>query len=473
MLLKKQWEDYTVAVFRTMAYSSADEMVFGRALKPVNCGFDLAIGSGFVIPELKYAPRPGTESSLESILEEYRRITTDALKRAVAIGIPMLVLELEHVYQLSHNPEWGAAVARMTAEMLEEYHSKYGLKCALRATIADFRRPANGLRDGEDLTTMLQAFDRSAAEGAHILSIESTGGKEVFNHCLTRQDLRGILFAVGVLGSLDMQFLWSKIVEIADRRGVIPGGDTDCAHANSAMFMAAGLLDTEMPHVFAALIRAIGAARSLVAFEQGAKGPDKDCGYEGPVIKAITGSPISMEGKSCACAHSSMCGNIPAAVCDLWSNEAVQYGEMFGGTTPQVFMEILGYDAAQMNAALQMGVETILRDVFVASDKYRDPQAFVLAPDVAYEIGKAIISHEDYYLRAKAAAVKAAELINQANSSGSLALTRFERRVLDECIDCLNSLPDDPDQFTSECLKEYACVEDFRPHNYGIAGGAS
>lgn len=458
--------------FRSMAYQSPDEMTFGRALHPVTCGFDLVIGGGYVSPELKYAPRPGSESSLDSMMDEYRRITQDALTRAVAIGLPSIVLELEHVFQLSHNPEWGAAVARMTAQMLEEYHSRYGLKSALRATIADFRQPAHGLRSGDALDTMLQAFDLSAAEGAHILSVESTGGKEVFNYCVTRQDLRGILFAVGVLGSLDMQFLWNRIVEIAQARGVVPGGDTDCAHANSAMFMAGGLLDTEMSHVFAAIVRAIGAARSLVAFECGAVGPDKDCGYEGPVIKAVTGAPISMEGKSCACAHSSMSGNIPAAVCDLWSNEAVEYAPMFGGTTPQVFTEILGYDVAQMNTALANGAENILRDIFIASDKYRDPQAFVLAPDVCWELGRAITAHDDYYLRSRAAALRTAELIAQANAAGDLELTRFERRVLEECTECLTSLPDDPDEFLRQCTADYANVPEFRPENYGLKEGS-
>ncbi|MGQ9524068.1 MAG: methyltransferase MtaB domain-containing protein, partial [Armatimonadota bacterium] len=81
--------------FRTMAYKSPEDMVFGRALRSVSCGFDLTIGAGWVIPELKYAPRPGSESSLDSMLDEYRRITQDALSRAVAIGLPSIVLELE------------------------------------------------------------------------------------------------------------------------------------------------------------------------------------------------------------------------------------------------------------------------------------------------------------------------------------------------------------------------------------------
>jgi len=59
-----------------------------------------------------------------------------------------------------------------------------------------------------------------------------------------------------------------------------------------------------IPRVWAALIRVLTVARSLVAFERGAIGPGKDCAYEGTYIKAITGYPIAMEGSEsgmCPC----------------------------------------------------------------------------------------------------------------------------------------------------------------------------
>lgn len=76
-----------------------------------------------------------------------------------------------------------------------------------------------------------------------------------------------------------------------------------------------------LPEPLAAVVRAMSAPRALVAFEQGAKEPSKDCAYEGPILKAIAGVPISMEGKSAACAHFRPVGNIASAMCDLWSNE--------------------------------------------------------------------------------------------------------------------------------------------------------
>jgi methanol--5-hydroxybenzimidazolylcobamide Co-methyltransferase len=235
------------------------------------------------------------------------------------------------------------------------------------------------------------------------------------------------------------------------------------------MFLAGGLLSNEMPHTFAALVRALGAVRSLVAFENGAVGPAKDCGYENVILKAITGCPMSMEGKTSACAHSDLMGNLVMASCDLWSNEAVQYGEMFGGTTPQVFMEMLGYDVAQMNTALQMGHEKILRDIFVQSDKYRDPQALILSPEEAYQIGGAIVSETDFYPRSVKAVRKAAEIIGDAGEKKLLPLTRLENDVIQRLMTTVDALPVDSETFLKWGIQEFSrLVPEFRAENYGL-----
>src|SRR5680860_546593 len=111
-----------------------------------------------------------------------------------------------------------------------------------------------------------------------------------------------------------------------------------------------------------------------------------------------------MEGVASACAHSEMQSNVVSAVVDLWSNEAVEYHDMFGGSTVEVFTEIRGYNVAQMNASIAMGQEKVLRDINISSDKYRDVHGFVLSPDNAYEIGQAIVdNNESYYARSRAA----------------------------------------------------------------------
>lgn len=454
--------------FDKMAYASPDEMIFGTAKFPVKYGRDFEVGAGYVYPELVPHPRPGTEESQRSLVREYERMVTDALKRCVQIGMPGLQIELEHVWQMTKNPSWGGEIAAQTKRLMEEYHRKYGLKSAIRATIADNRKPdQENIRECTALQLALQTFEASAAAGADNLSIESVGGKEVTDYCIVRQDIRGVLFGIGVLGSRDMEFLWQKIVEIAQKYGVTPGGDTNCAQANVAMFMAGGYQDKSVPHTFAALTRAICAGRTLVAYEQGAKGPTKDCGYEDPIIKAITGIPISMEGKTCACAHSDLLGNLVAACCDLWSNEAVEYHDMFGGTTAEVFTEILGYDVALMNSAIALGKAKDLQEMMITSDKYRDPHGFVLAPDNAWQIGKAIVdNNSSYYNRARAAALKAGELmLNDSN----LRLSAFEREALQKAMNELESFPSKEADFIDQCISIYKkVIPGFNPANYGL-----
>jgi methanol---5-hydroxybenzimidazolylcobamide Co-methyltransferase len=292
------------------------------------------------------------------------------------------------------------------------------------------------------------------------------GGKEVFDYAVQRQDIKGVIFGIGVLSSRDMEWLWPQIVETAKKNNITPGGDTDCARGNTAMFLAGGYTATDLPHTFAALARGVSAARSLVAYEQGATGPSKDCAYEDPIVKAITGIPITMEGVASACAHSEMQSNIVSAVVDLWSNEAVEYHDMFGGTSVEVFTEILGYNVAQMNAAIELGSAKELQAINIASDKYRDVHGFMLAPENAYEIGKAIVSQVDsYYLRSKAAVLKTAELVA---GDSKLQLTQFERDALDKARREVEALPDNEGDFVDQCLSEYKKVPGFDPTSYGF-----
>ena len=103
-----------------------------------------------------------------------------------------------------------------------------------------------------------------------------------------------------------MEMVWKDISDVAKKTGTVSSGDTDCAQANTAMFIAGGLLDKNLAHTTAIVARAISAARSLCAYEAGAVGPGKDCGYENSIIKAISGVPIAQEGKTSTCAHSDL-----------------------------------------------------------------------------------------------------------------------------------------------------------------------
>lgn len=451
---------------QTMSYARPEDMIFGSCPYPVTTRGGLVIGGGQVLPEIVVHPRPGSETSLKTLLRETERAYGDALERCVSIGIPAVCLEVEHVVQMTLQPEWGAAIAVLLEELIDQYRSKYGIKVASRSTIADLRRPDAGhMRESERSATVLEAFKACAAH-TDMLAIESIGGKEIFDYSVIRNDIVGMLFAQSVLGGRDMQWLWPQIVAIADEHGCIPSGDTSCAHANTAMFMAGGYLKREIPHTLAALCRAISVGTSLVAYECGAKGPGKNCAYENPMIKAVSGVPISCEGKTSACAHSDFCGNLIASVCDLWSNEAVQFQSMFGGTTAAVFTEMLGYDAALMNTSVALGFEKELQACMVNSDRYRDPQSYILSPDIAWEIGKTVTGHpESLYGRARAAALRCGEIIL---GESELRLTEYEHKALLDNMHILEGLPDSEDDFIDRCLENYVKVKGFRPESYGL-----
>jgi methanol--5-hydroxybenzimidazolylcobamide Co-methyltransferase len=453
-----------------MTYASADDMVFGKSVKPVKTGLGLEIGAGYTAPEVNYAPRPEAGASKEKLIKEYERITTDIMSRMVQIGAPAVVLETEHVQQMSNNPSWGAEVAHAQKTIMEEYHDEHGIKCALRHTIGDIRETRDFLAlRGDKYNTFMEAFEQCAKSGADMLAVESMGGKEIFDYAILRNDMAGVLYGIGVLGSIDMEMIWQDIASIAKKTGTVASGDTDCAQANTAMFIAGGLLDKNLAHTLAIIARAISAARSLVAYEAGAIGPGKDCGYENTIVKAISGVPIAQEGKTSTCAHSDLMGNIVMQCCDLWSNESVEYHGEFGGTTVQCWGETLAYDCALMNVALNSGNEKILRDMFVASDMYRDAQGYVLAYQNAYRVGQAIAKDgNDIYLRAKNAAIECINIVEEG-ANGKLELSRFEAKALADAKVAFEALTDDKDKFMSDCLTKYKEeIKVFKPENYGL-----
>jgi len=233
--------------------------------------------------------------------------------------------------------------------------------------------------------------------------------------------------------------------------------------------MAGGYLDKDIPRTFSAVTRAIASARTLVAIEAGATGPDKDCGYEGPILKAISGRPSAQEGKGAQDSHADLMGNLTAQVCDLWSNESVEYHAEFGGSSVQCWLGVIGYEAALMNSAKAMKQDKVLRDLYMTSDRFRAPEAYCIAYDNAYRIGQAIVGEgKSYYLRAKAAGQKACELLQAANDSGKLKMSKQEKETLQKMTADLASLPTEEGKFVDWALKEYKNVPAFNPKNYDL-----
>ena len=462
--------------FTKMAYDKADDMLFGHAKKPVSYGLGIKVGAGRVIPEINYAPRAGTEKSIERITKEYvDYISKDAITRALTLGFPDLQLETEWVSQMGTVPGMAASVVSGQKAITEKYHKEYGINLAVRHTIPDQREAEHGLREGMDKKfgypeKFIECCENACENGADVLSVESVGGKEFADYAVTHGDITAFLFGVGYLGSIDMEHIWTEMVSIAKKNKVIPGGDTNCSGANVSMFMAGGLLDNDVQRTFSAVTRAISAARTMVAIEAGATGPDKDCGYEGPIIKSITGTPTAQEGKNCQCAHADLQGNLMAQCCDLWSNESVEYHPEFGGSSVQCWLGSLGYETSLMNTAIATGQGKVLRDLYMTTDRTRGPEGYILAYDNAWQIGKAIAENGDnYYLRAKAAGITAAKIIRAGYDKKELILTKKQLDVLDKIVVELEAHPDDEDKFYDYCVKKYQHdVPTFNPNSYGF-----
>jgi methanol--5-hydroxybenzimidazolylcobamide Co-methyltransferase len=443
--------------FSTLAIQSVDDFIFGTAPAPVTLKNGLVIGGGTVYPELNFT-LPGmliTADTMPEVRSQYTHMITDACKRAVELGAPGLVVEFELLPELTMQPDWGAEVTSILRDELDRNEASFGIKTGLRITpndIREFERPPL-LRQGKYVEAMFRSFELCAQAGADMLSIESTGGKEIHDDAILNGNLAESVFSLGVLASRDMVYLWDEIVAISQRNQVIAAGDTACGFGNTAMVLAEGKF---IPRVWSAVIRVMTVARSLVAYERGAVGPSKDCAYEGPFLKAITGCPISLEGAEAACAHLSPIGNIPKAVADLWSNESVNNIKLLGAMAPTVSLEQLVYATRLMNVASNHGpaAARMLRDWWVESDAFTDPQAYILRPDSVLALSQAIIDEPTAYLRTRRAALATIELLKAAHTNSELALSKMELRWLNRLAGLAESLPDDETIFIDQMLEQ-------------------
>lgn len=432
------------------------ELLFGRAPHPVRSGRGLVFGGGVVYPELNFTVPEGTvinRSTLSDLGDRYAKAVDEAIRRSIDLHAEGLVIEFETLLEMTVDPDIGVELTKRMNDVCEHYYQKHGFPSEIRLTpndTRDFDRPPQ-MRSGKYLEGMFELFDQGAAVGGNILSIESTGGKEVCDEALTMCEIRQVIFALAVLGVRDMQFIWPKIVAIAKKHGRIAGGDTACGFANTAMVLAE---KKYIPGVFAAAVRIASSVRSLVAIEAGATGPDKDCGYEGVYLKAIAGIPISMEGKTAACAHLSPVGNVASACADLWSNESVQNLKLLGGMAPTVYTEQLIYDARLMNRATAKGHDAALqlRDLMVESDVHYDPQALVLSPRAVVEIAGVMVGCDSYLDAACKGVLKGMAIIDSAVASGELLLPEMDRYWLGKIKDDVASIPADEGTFIDEIV---------------------
>ena len=456
--------------FTSLSIQDPGAFIFGSAPNPLVLKNGMVIGGGTVFPELNFTlpDMAITPETTAEVYEQYRMMIDGACTRAAELHAPGLVVEFELLPDMTLIPDLGAEITRILRKRLDEMQARHGIPGALRVTpndIREFTRPPL-LRQGEFLDLMTRSFELCAEAGADFLAIESTGGKEIHDNAILNGDLAQSVFALGVLGARDMAFLWERITGICERYDVTPSGDSACGFANTAMVLAEGGF---IPRVWAALIRLLSVPRSLVAFEQGARGPNKDCAYEGPYIKAITGCPISLEGSEAACAHLSPIGNIARATPDLWSNESINNVKLLGAMAPTVSLEQLVYATRLMNTASTKGAASArtLRDLYVDSDASSDPQAYILRPEIVVALAGEIVEEETPYLRTRRAARSGLRVLRQGVEEWGLGMTKKELRWLDNLNAQAEALPEDESAFIAQ-IAPVLDSEKIRLSEYGL-----
>ena len=221
-----------------------------------------------------------------------------------------------------------------------------------------------------------------------------------------------------------------------------------------------------LPDVVAAVDRAMCGVRTLKAVESGAKGPSKDCSYENPIVKAISGIPISQEGKSATCAHFSHVGNISASMCDLWSNESVQNIRALSGNAPEAYTELLAYDCKLMNIANAHKQGHIFQSWMVESDENVTAVGAVLTPESVYNIAKAIVAEDTDYHRTVAAGKAALGVIQAHVDNKKLTLGKKELTWLERLHKEFAALPKDENVLTEEITGTLGHL--FDPECYGL-----
>ena len=454
--------------FDKLAINNLDDFIYGSCPNPVTTKSGMVIGGGTIYPEINFT-LPGMDvddATIDKALGIYSNIIDGVLKRAAELSAPGVLVEFETVPDFTEHPKYGIDANRILINGIKEAADKYGLKASLRTTPNDLREMSRPpvMRGGKYWDTMLELYEQCAKDGSDFLSIESTGGKEINDEALVKADIRKAIFAMGVLGCRDMEYLWGNLVKLSDENGCFAAGDSACGFANTAMVLAEkGFI----PHVFAAVMRVVAVPRALVAFEQGAVGPSKDCAYEGPYLKAITGSPIAMEGKSAAGAHLSPIGNIAAAVADTWSNESIQQVKLLSEMAPVVGMEQLVYDCRLMNVAKEKGQGLIMRDLLTESDAPLDVQAWVLRPDVVLKIAGELVKEQDNFLRTKLAAKLTINELRDAIKAEKVKADRRDMKWLDKMEKAVDTIPDDPEQFYAE-IKPELDMDKWHPEGYGL-----
>ena len=189
--------------YKSLNINNPEELIFGISPKPVTTRRGLIIGGGLVYPELNFTlpPMHINEETLKNIQEQYKGIITDALERGRQLDSNGIIFEFETLPEMTKKPSIGIELVKIMNELCEEYYQKYGFKTEIRLTpndLREFDRPPKN-RTSSYLDPMFELFDKGSIAGGDLLSIESTGGKEISDDALMMCDIKALVFALTVL----------------------------------------------------------------------------------------------------------------------------------------------------------------------------------------------------------------------------------------------------------------------------------
>jgi methanol--5-hydroxybenzimidazolylcobamide Co-methyltransferase len=136
---------------------------------------------------------------------------------------------------------------------------------------------------------------------------------------------------------------------------------------------------------------------------------------------------------------------------------------------PTCSMEQLAYDVRLFNEAIADGpvAAGFLQRWLVRSDIGLDPQALVLAPESAVQIGREIVGAPNPYRAGVAAGLAAIDLIADAYKDKRLQIPEREVCWLDSIQSALYDLPEDETEFV-DTMMDVVDRTTFRPSDYEL-----
>ena len=143
--------------------------------------------------------------------------------------------------------------------------------------------------------------------------------------------------------------------------------------------------------------------------------------------------------------------------------------KLLSAMAPVVSMEQLVYDCRLMNGAAKDGPESalLLQKWLSDSDSTFDPQAYILRPDVVFEISSRIVHETDPLKRTLLSAQVAIDILKKAIEQNKVSIAPRELKWLDIMQMQLEDIPGEADAFF-EKVKPVLDNSKFIPAEYGL-----